>query len=116
MVQKVQTILEDDLDGGPADETVTFSLDGVTYEIDLTSAHAKELRDAFAVYVGNARHPVVPRQPTPIRRQRAFSDGRSGGGDIRSPEIRTWARANGYQVNERGRLPKGVVEAYDMAH
>ena len=55
MAQKVQVLLVDDVDGGTADETVTFGLDGVTYEIDLTSAHAAELRDAFAHWVGHAR-------------------------------------------------------------
>ena len=55
MAQKVQVLLVDDIDGGTADETVTFGLDGVTYEIDLTSGHASELRDAFAQWVGHAR-------------------------------------------------------------
>jgi hypothetical protein len=55
MAQKVQVLLVDDIDGGTADETVTFALDGVSYEIDLTSAHAAELRDALGTWVGHAR-------------------------------------------------------------
>ena len=57
MAQKVQVLLVDDIDGGTADETVTFALDGVTYEIDLTAANASELRGAVANWVGHARRP-----------------------------------------------------------
>ncbi len=114
MVQKVQTILEDDLDGGPADETVTFALDGVSYEIDLNSDHASEMRDAFAPYVGNGRPPDSGKPLSTGRRPRAVTEGR--GGDNNSAEIRAWARETGHKVNERGRLPKEVLEAYRMAH
>ena len=96
MAQKVTVLLVDDIDGGSADETVSFSLDGVSYEIDLSTKNAKAFRDSLAQYVGTAR--------------------RGRGGDNRTAEIREWARKNGHKVNERGRIPAGVVEAYDKAH
>lgn len=111
MAQKVTVQLVDDLDGGTADETVSFSLDGVSYEIDLSARHAAELRDAMAQYVGPARR-VGGRGGA----GRAGGRRRSGGGDNRTAQIREWARANGHKVNERGRIPATVVEAYEKAH
>jgi hypothetical protein len=110
MAQKVQVILVDDIDGGDAVETVSFGVDGVSYEIDLNKKNAKALRDAFAPYVGNARK---------LGRSSAGGRGRSrrsSGGDNRTAEIREWARANGHKVNERGRIAADVVAAYDKAH
>jgi hypothetical protein len=109
MAQKVQVILVDDIDGGAAEETVSFSLDGVAYEIDLSAANAAKLRDAFAPYVGTARR-VGGR--TAAGRGRA----RRRGGDSRTAEIREWARANGQKVSERGRIAADVVAAYERAH
>jgi Lsr2 len=109
MAQKVQVILVDDIDGGPADETVLFSYAGTSYEIDLSTANAAKLRDAFAPYVDTARR---------VGGRSAAGRGRSrrGAGDNRTAQIREWARANGHQVNERGRVAAGIVEAYDKAH
>jgi hypothetical protein len=106
MAQKVQVVLVDDLDGSGADETVSFSLDGVSYEIDLTTAHAAELRDAFATWVGHAR-----RVGGRARVGRRTTGSRSPSGE--SAAIREWARANGYKVNDRGRIPADVKAAYD---
>lgn len=111
MAQKVTVLLVDDLDGGTADETVSFSLDGVSYEIDLSAKNAGTFRDAMAQYVGQARR-VGGRAGS----GRGSSRGRRRGGDNRTAEIREWARANGHKVNERGRIPGTVVEAYDKAH
>jgi hypothetical protein len=110
VAQKVQVILVDDIDGGAADETVTFALDGVSYEIDLSTKNAQELRDAFASWVGNARK-VSSRGAAarPARR------GRSAG-SARATEVREWARANGYTVNDRGRISQEIQTAYDAAH
>ncbi|AEG45345.1 Lsr2 family protein [Isoptericola variabilis] len=113
MVQKTQVILVDDIDGSEADETVTFALDGVSYEIDLTSAHASELRDAFATWIGHARKQGGGR-----------GAGRAPGGGARRgrtdreqlAKIREWARENGYQVSDRGRIPGNVLEAFQAAH
>lgn len=106
MAQKVQVILIDDIDGGNADETVSFSLDGVAYEIDLTTENAAKLRDALSTWVGHARR-VGGRRAAG---RRAGSRG-SGGGE--SAAIREWARANGYTVNDRGRIPANIKAAYD---
>lgn len=110
MAQKVQVVLVDDIDGGSADETVSFSLDGVAYEIDLTTDNAGRMRDAFASYVGSARR-VGGRSAAGRGRRRA---GR--GKDNRTAEIRSWARSNGHKVNDRGRIPADVVTAYEKAH
>ena len=114
MAQKVHIMLEDDLDGSDASETIAFSLDGASYEIDLNDAHAAELRDAFAPYVGAARRAGRSGGSAAARR----SAGRSGGnGDKqRVQEIREWARTHGHKVSERGRLSAVVVEAYEAAH
>jgi len=116
MARKVQVILSDDLDEDvPADETVSFSLDGTSYEIDLSDKNAKEMRDAFSRYVSAARKVG--------RGTRASGGGRSratGGGGRMDREqagaIRDWARKNGHDVSDRGRIPASVVEAYEAAH
>jgi nucleoid-associated protein Lsr2 len=105
VAQRVHIVLEDDLDGSTADETVTFGLDGVTYEIDLSKKNAAKLRDALAGYVGVAR-----RVPGRGARRR----GRSGSGPSAS-QVREWARAHGYEVSDRGRVPADVRAAYDAA-
>lgn len=104
MAQKVKIILIDDLDGGEADETVRFGLDGVQYEMDLSATHAKDLRDAMAPYVGAARRDSQskPRQAAPARNQEAA-------------QIREWAKANGYNVSSRGRVNSEIIEAYRAA-
>jgi hypothetical protein len=108
VVQRVQTFLEDDLDGGEADETVTFSLDGISYEIDLSAKNANKLRDTFAPYVGCARRTGGRR-----RKGGTKAEARRTGS---SAEIREWARNNGWDVPERGRIAGEVREAYEAAH
>ena len=110
MAQKVQVVLVDDVDGGAADETITFSLDGVTYEIDLSTDHAAQLRDAMAPWVGAGRK-VGGRAQRGARRGSATSRSRST-----STQIRDWGRENGYTVNERGRISAELREAYDKAN
>ncbi|MPY79183.1 MAG: Lsr2 family protein [Actinophytocola sp.] len=111
MAQKVLVSLVDDLDGSEADETVEFGLDGVSYQIDLSTANAEELRDALAQYVEHAR-----RSGGRKRNQKAAGTG--GGGKSASVDreqnqaIRAWARKNGYDVSDRGRIPSEVVDAY----
>ena len=108
MAQRVQVILDDDIDGGPADETVTFGLDGATYEIDLNDRNATALRDALAAYVGAGRRAGGRR----AARRKSSGGSSSGTG---TSEIREWARANGYEVNERGRISAEIKEAYEKA-
>ena len=117
MARKVQVILSDDLDDSiSADETVTFAIDGTTYEIDLSEKNATEMRDVFGKYVSAARK-------VSSRGTRASGAGRSratGGGGRMDREqagaIRDWARKNGHDVSDRGRIPASVVEAYEAAH
>jgi sRNA-binding protein len=107
MAQKVQVLLVDDLDGTEATETVTFGLDGVSYEIDLSSGNAGKLRKELDQYVEHAR-----KASAQGRRRRA----RSGAGREQSARIREWAKSRGFKVNERGRIPANIVAEYEAAH
>jgi hypothetical protein len=113
MAQKVQVVLIDDIDGGDADETVTFALDGVTYEIDLNDSNAAKLRDAFALWTGSARR-VSGRSSS--GRSASRSSGRRSASGEDSAAIREWAKSHGHQVSERGRISATVREAYAKAH
>ncbi|HEY3001149.1 MAG TPA: Lsr2 family protein [Kribbellaceae bacterium] len=108
MAQRVQVVLEDDLDGGKADETVTFGLDGTSYEIDLSKKNAAKLRDSLAQYVGAGRK--VSGRRTAGGRGRGR--GRSGSD---SADIRAWAKEQGYEVSERGRISAEIRAAYNDA-
>ncbi|MDF2966532.1 MAG: Lsr2 family protein [Nocardioidaceae bacterium] len=110
MAQKVQVLLVDDVDGGTADESVQFGLDGSAYEIDLSAENAAAFRDALAPYVAAARR--VGARGSARRRGRSRSSSDAGS----AREIREWARENGYRVSERGRVPADVMEAYRAAH
>jgi nucleoid-associated protein Lsr2 len=116
MAQKVQVILVDDLDGGEADETVSFSLDGVAYEVDLSSENAEKLREVFSEYVGAARRVGGRASASRSRRSGGGGGSSSSRGETSSAAIREWARQNDMQVNERGRIPAHVVEAYKRAN
>jgi hypothetical protein len=110
MAQKVQVILVDDVDGGDADETVSFALDGVSYEIDLNAKNAAALRDSLATWVGHARR-VGGRSGGGRRRS-----GRAAAAGAGSNEVREWAREHGYKVSDRGRISAEVQQAYAAAH
>lgn len=114
MAQKVQVLLVDDLEGGNADETVTFGLDGKSYEIDLTSANAEKLRGVLDDYVKNGRRVTGTRSPR--GKGRAASASASAGGNPLTAKIRAWAKEQGYEVNDRGRVPAGIREAYEKAN
>jgi len=113
VAQKVQILLVDDIDGGEAAETVEFSLDGTSYEIDLSEKNAAALRDAFAIYTAEARKVGGARRGGGGTKAKARTN--SSGGPAAS-EIREWARANGHDVPERGRVSAEVRRAYDAAH
>ncbi len=106
MAQKVQVVLVDDIDGSTASETVSFSLDGSSYEVDLNEKNASALRDALAPWISAGRR-------TASRKASARKSARAAGGDAAA--IRAWAKANGVEVPERGRIPAQVREAYDAA-
>jgi len=115
MARKIVHQLVDDIDGSLLEvgegETVHFSLDGSAYEIDLTAAHAAELRAALAPYTSAGRRtqrsgggrPVAAASKRPNRNPETAS-------------IRAWAGENGYKLSERGRIPADVIEAYRAAH
>ena len=107
MAQKVHIVLIDDIDQSDAEETVTFGLDGKEFTIDLNKKNARSLRDALAPYVAHAR-PVSSRSS-----RRSSAKAASGAAPS---EIRAWARENGFDVPERGRVAAEVREAYAAAH
>ena len=110
VAQKVQVLLVDDLDGGEADETVTFALDGKTYEIDLTTANADKLRGLLEPYVKGGRR-------TGGRASGGRGKARAASGSSQdTAQIRAWAKENGYEVNDRGRVPAQIREAYEKAN
>ncbi|WP_043442857.1 histone-like nucleoid-structuring protein Lsr2 [Arthrobacter sp. L77] len=109
MAQKVKIILIDDIDGGEAEETVRFGLDGVQYEIDLSETHASELRSALSDYVGAARRGNQPKQRS------STSSAASSSRNQEAARIREWAKENGYNVSSRGRVNGEIVEAYRAA-
>ncbi|WP_007027000.1 MULTISPECIES: histone-like nucleoid-structuring protein Lsr2 [Saccharomonospora] len=113
MAQQILVSLVDDLDGSEAEETVQFALDGVTYEIDLSSENAEELRDALAQYVEHARKAGGRKRQTGRGRRNGQKATRSSSADReQNKAIRAWAKENGYEISERGRIPSEVAEAY----
>src|SRR5437763_10270180 len=114
MAQKVLVQLVDDLDGSTAEQTVEFALDGVQYQIDLSEDNAGALRDALAPFVSAARR-AGGRKRSAAPRAAAGRPSPTSDRE-RNQAIREWARAQGMNVSERGRIPADVVEAYDKAH
>lgn len=109
MAKRTITMLVDDLDGSHAAETISFSLDGVSYEVDVSEDNAAKLRDDFAVWTAHATR-VGGRKRTAA----ATAAGGSGKEDLDA--IRSWARDNGFQVADRGRISSKVKEAYYKAN
>jgi hypothetical protein len=111
VAQKVQVLLVDDIDGGEAIETVSFALDGSSYEIDLSADNASALRDSLAKWVGAARK--AGRSSS----ARSAGRGRSAAADREQTQaIRAWARKQGHKVNDRGRIPADIVAAYNTSN
>lgn len=111
MATVTRTVLVDDLDGTDTDvETVRFSIDKHDYEIDLSAENAVRLRGKLDRFIG-AGHEV--RQPKRVVRKKVVSGTVS---KEQTQAIRHWARENGYQVSERGRIPANVREAFEAAH
>lgn len=118
VAQKVQVLLVDDLDGGEATETVGFSLDGTAYEIDLSEKNATELRDSFAKYVGAARKAGRSSGGSggTIRSSgRSSSRGSTSMDRDQAAAIRSWAKKQGLQVSDRGRIPASIIEQYNAS-
>src|SRR5689334_8523416 len=110
MAQKVQTLFIDDLDGSEAEGTVRFGLDGAEYEIDLNVEHAKELRDTLARYVNAAR-----RAGGTAKRPAARGSRRGSANGVNTTEVREWAKAQGIEVKDRGRIPAELVVKFKAA-
>ena len=112
MVQRVITLLIDDLTGKSAHETVAFALDGTEYEIDLNKRNATKMRKVLADYVSAGR------RTNGGRASHGSGASRAGNGGIEVPTamIRTWAAEKGYAVSARGRLSVDIVNAYKNAH
>src|ERR1700735_273503 len=107
MATKIAVALEDDLDGGPADETVRFGVGGAEYEIDLSKKNAKKFRTGVAPFVEHARRAGRGSQ----RRSARPSSVRERSGDIRA-----WAKQEGIAISDRGRIPASVVEQFEAAN
>jgi nucleoid-associated protein Lsr2 len=106
MAQKITVALEDDIDGGPADETVRFGLGGTDYEIDLSRKNAAAFRRKVAPFIEHARRAGRGQRRRP---------GRTASSRERSADIRAWAKDQGITVSDRGRIPASVAEQYDAA-
>ena len=106
MAQKVSVVLEDDLTGGPADQTIRFAFEGTDYEIDLNAKNAAKFSKQLAPYLEHARR---------AGRGQARRSGRTAAGRQRSGDIRAWAKEHDVAVSERGRIPASVVEQYNAA-
>ena len=104
MAQKVTVALEDDLDGGPADETVRFGIGTGEYEIDLSTKNARAFRRRLAPFMDHARK--AGRGPR-------HRPGRTAASRERSGDIRAWAKDHGIAVSDRGRIPASVVDQYE---
>lgn len=104
MATKITVALEDDLDGGPASETVRFGLGGAQYEIDLSKKNARAFRKKLAPFVEHARKAGPGQRHGPAR---------TASSRQRSVDIRAWAKATGLPVSDRGRIPASVVDQYE---
>jgi hypothetical protein len=112
VAQKIQTLFIDDIDGGAAEGTVRFALDGTDYEIDLNAKHSEELRSALGRYVSHAR------KVGGSARRAGRAAGRASRGSnsaLNTTEIRNWAREQGYDIKDRGRVPADLVAKYQAA-
>jgi hypothetical protein len=105
MVQKFQTLFVDDIDGSEAEGTVRFGLDGTEYEIDLNAAHGNELRRSLEMYISNARKASA-------RRSSRGSGRKAAGSGIDTTAIRAWAKGQGIEIKDRGRVPANIVAQY----
>jgi hypothetical protein len=111
MARQTTITLVDDLDGGEADEQVEFSVDGRSYEIDLSAVNAGRLREALAPFISAARRAGAGRSAST-----AAAPSRPSSSRAQNQAIREWAIAQGMTVSERGRIPTNVLTAYHSAH
>ncbi|WP_280430842.1 histone-like nucleoid-structuring protein Lsr2 [Nocardia brasiliensis] len=116
MAKKVTVSLIDDVDGESiADETIEFAIDGVSYEIDLSSANAAKLRDGLEEWVSSARRVSGRRRVKTAAGATGAPKGRVSIDREQSAAIRDWARRNGHKVSARGRISADITDAYNKA-
>jgi hypothetical protein len=108
MAQEHFVRLVDDLTGDEAAETVSFAIDGARYEIDLSADNAAKLRNTLSVYIANGRRTPARGNGGPRRSTRADRE--------QTAAIRDWARKNGFDIGDKGRIPSSAIEAYHSAH
>ena len=115
MAQKVIRQFIDDIDGSQAERTFSFAVDGIHYEIDLSSDNIKEFNDAIAGFIESARK---VKATGAVRRAHKTSPPTSGTGRSREQiqAVRQWARQHGHSINDRGRIPASIQQAFDQAH
>jgi hypothetical protein len=109
MAQKIMTSFVDDIDGSEAEGTVRFALDGSEFEIDLNAKHSAALRKVLGRYTAAARKSAGTRRPA--RRARG-----GGSGEVKTTEVREWAKSQGIDVKERGRIPAELVVKFQAAN
>ena len=116
MGQRIEVVLTCDLHDGevPAEETVTFAVDGTTYAFELCADHLKEFQETVGRYVAAARRADQPRRGRRRAAEPGTSRGRRGATDL--SEVRAWARSQGYKVSDRGRISAEVQEAFEAAN
>jgi Lsr2 len=113
MAQKVIREFVDDIDGSEAERTFTFAVDGTHYEIDLSTQNIKEFHEAIAGFVESARKVKASGNSRQTRKARTSDSGRSR---EQTQTVREWARQQGHRVNDRGRIPAAIQQAFDQAH
>lgn len=111
MAQQTIVQLIDDVDGGEAEETVVFALDGVEYSIDLSGKNAKKLRAALEPFRVKARRAGGRKQRKATGKATIKANDKA-----EAQRIRDWARAEGHQVSDRGRIPQALVVQFQEAH
>jgi nucleoid-associated protein Lsr2 len=112
MAQKVIREFVDDIDGSPAERTFSFAVDGVSYEIDLSTQNIAEFKSAIGGFIESARKV----KGSSGRRTRSPSGGRGRQSREQTHAVREWARQRGHNISERGRIPASIQQAFDQAH
>lgn len=110
MAQRTEIIFTDDLDGTEAEGTVSFGYDGVSYEIDLSKKNADKLAKAFETYIANGRRISTRAATRPARRTSS-----SNGTGPSPKDVRAWAKANGIEVKDKGRVPEELIVRFQAA-
>ena len=115
MAQKTIVQLIDDIDQGAAEETVTFALDGTSYEIDLSAENIAEFTSAIGGFIESARKVKGSKNSDGRRARSAEADG-SRQSREQTQAVREWARQHGHTISNRGRIPASIQQAFDQAH